>query len=867
MRRALLILLLAAAPAAAQTTVYLKSGGPYAFVAIGASTATPAVVQTYAAHGLNVGDTVTIWGVGASVAGSCVWSNVNGIRLVSAVPDSTHFAITDLSASNITAAGAWCNGNGSAYGFPAAAVAGGGKVLPYTPVSQPAGWLDGPNGAVMRKLALGTNNGLTSLVVASNVATATTSYNHGISVGDKLGIWGSGTSALNHSGNPYTVTAVTGTTFQFTTSGVSNGTYTNANNTCGPAANQDCLRISQLAYAGNLWWDEVVSKIGSWTSTSYKHIFDGGTIGGGSSGNYDLPRFWAAGSLWSLVDPTNTIMQGVAQYCVNHAERFNGVSFTANESWDQGGDADGNDFASFALQGLSMCYAAARPYLNSTQIQTFASKVYSSLEDPSPCSKTRDQAQGTSLATGSAQASSSSSITLAAGDTAANGYYTNNVVIGTVSGGTSIGLITAYNSSTKVATVASWSNGTPSSGQAYTIYATMIISSTASGGATVTGYNTNFTAWQVGDAIIGGNIIGNAQSGQGFGETESYITAINSDTSLTVINGGALSYTGVSTSTPTIAWWVPQWQAGDCGFRWMQNHWPGAPVLPSQYPPNGGTLIGVNASWVPPQQAVWGGNNGNSYYAGWLAMDFAVSGDDSRAITHLAATQEQWWDYEANFEWNYHTGFAQSGAEYSLNRDYPDLTNTVAAVERSVPSFPMPDLTAWAAGIDLQKIYTVYPDLRADATAPSQHQPRPARYGTEAVDPTPYPYGFQISGWHMDPGWFLYPSSAQAQMLMSWAKHNTCCYYASGVDLYQPTLPWGCWGRSADRIHHGRRGRGRRLDTAADAISVPADLAGGVPAIGLERGDALDWMLQRAPGAGCDFARRMEQHERHARPV
>ena len=789
--RQFFLFLVTAVLAAAQTTVYLKSGGPYGFIPIGASTETPAVVQTYAAHGLNVGDTVTIWGVGASVSGSCVWSNVNGIRQVAAVQDATHFSITDLNGNNITATGAWCAG-GNPPSFPAAAVAGGGKLTAYTPIAQPRGWLDGPTGTVMRKLALGTNNGLTSLVVASNVATATTSYNHGMNVGDKLGIWGSGMAAFNNSGNPYTVTAVTANTFQFTTSGVANGTYSNSNNTCGPSANQDCLRISQLAYTGNIWWNQIVAKIGSYTSTSYKHVFDGGTIGGGSSGNFDLPRFWAAGALWSLVDPTNTIMQGVAQYCVNHAERFNGVSFTSNETMSQGGDNDGNDFASFSLQGLAMCYAAARPYLNSTQIQTFASKIYNSLEDTTnTCSKTRDLPQSTTLATGTAQAVTSTSITLAASDTAASGYYVNNVIAVPAAGSTSFGLITAFNSATKVAAVASWSAGTPSSGQAYAIYATMTVSSAASGTATVTGYNTNFAAMQVGDAIVAGNTW-SAQSGQGIGETESYITAINSATSLTVINGGALSYTA-STTVPSIAWWVPQWQVGDCGLRWMQNHWPGAPVLPSQYPPNGGTQISIQAGWGAHQQAAWGGNNGNSYYAGWLAMDLALSDDDPRAVTHLAATQEQWWDYEANFEWNYQTGFAQSGSEYSLNRDYPDLTNSVLAMARSVPSFPMPDLSAWAAGIDLQKIYTVYPDLRYDAST-NQHQPRPVRYGTENPDPTPYPYGFQISGWHMDPGWFLYPNSVQAQMYMSWAKTYACCFYAAPVDLFQQTLPWGLLG-------------------------------------------------------------------------
>jgi hypothetical protein len=199
--RAAFVPLLLAGVLQAQPTIYLRAPGYPGFVVVGASNTTPAVVQTASAHGLKAGDTVTLWGVMASVSGNCVSSAVNGLRKVTSVPDATHFGITDLSGTNVAANGAWCDGHLTSSGGAQA----GGKVQAFTPVAEPRGWLDGPTGPVMRKLALGTSNGLVSLVVSGGAATATTSYSHGIHAGDKIAIWGSGVSALDNSGKPHTV--------------------------------------------------------------------------------------------------------------------------------------------------------------------------------------------------------------------------------------------------------------------------------------------------------------------------------------------------------------------------------------------------------------------------------------------------------------------------------------------------------------------------------------------------------------------------------------------------------------------------------------------------------------------------------------
>lgn len=65
---------------------------------------------------------------------------------------------------------------------------------------------------------------LTSIVVATNVGTATTSTAHGLRIGDPVVVTGSATTALNAT---YRVaTTPSATTLTFTTSGVGDATYT-----------------------------------------------------------------------------------------------------------------------------------------------------------------------------------------------------------------------------------------------------------------------------------------------------------------------------------------------------------------------------------------------------------------------------------------------------------------------------------------------------------------------------------------------------------------------------------------------------------------------------------------------------------------
>lgn len=67
---------------------------------------------------------------------------------------------------------------------------------------------------------------LTSIVVATNVGTATTSTAHGLRIGNQVVVAGSTTAALN--GTYRIATIPSTTTFTITTSGVADATYNNA---------------------------------------------------------------------------------------------------------------------------------------------------------------------------------------------------------------------------------------------------------------------------------------------------------------------------------------------------------------------------------------------------------------------------------------------------------------------------------------------------------------------------------------------------------------------------------------------------------------------------------------------------------------
>lgn len=90
---------------------------------------------------------------------------------------------------------------------------------------------------------------LTNIVVATNVATATTSSNHGLAVGNTVTVFSSTTTALNAN---YVITAVPAlTTFRFTTVGVADGTYSTSSlgvATTAPRSSASVWSIQKFFY-------------------------------------------------------------------------------------------------------------------------------------------------------------------------------------------------------------------------------------------------------------------------------------------------------------------------------------------------------------------------------------------------------------------------------------------------------------------------------------------------------------------------------------------------------------------------------------------------------------------------------------------
>jgi hypothetical protein len=830
----------------AQTNVYLRSSGPAAVPVIGATNATPVVIQTQSAHGFNAGDTIMLGGV-------CTGSGpspVNGIRKVKAIIDATDFSITDLSGVDIAGNGAWCDGSGSGWiGAPQWT----GKVTPYTLGSQPLGFYDGPNGTVMRKVALGTQNGLASsggLTVTGNVATATTTYNHGINVGDQISIWGTTSNALNTAngsgkGTPYTVTSVTPTTFQFTTTGVANGDYT-TNMASGPAATpndtigntQNAVRISQLAYTGNPFYDSLINESNSCSidrNQGYKAAFDGGNVTTYTIGNDSLACYSVA-AVRFVFDQSNAQLVSVLTYFFNHIERMNGVNWTLDESYGQPNVAlyaDGGEL----FDSVAFLYEAISTYVSAAEKAVFLNKIWNDLDDPSvtACSKAdADLSTGNhnvTLATGTAQGGTGNSITLASSDSAATNHYVNNVVA--VNGNYCI--VSAYNASTKVATCNStWT--APSSGAAYTIYGTITISTVSSGSmftsanaqagtansitlsasdgqatgfyvgyavflpgtnqygvvtayngatkvatisgtwtaptsgtlysivnaATITGINTHFTTeTAAGQGIMGANGYNQTPSG-----LVSVILTVNSDTSLTVINGPNLNYQWQGGgATPAQVWYFVPWQTGDCGLIWGVKHslaFYGA--QPKVYPAAGGAEAG-NAPYGPGS----GSNFVIPVFNSHIAAGLSMAADDPRAAWDLTLAQSGSFDYILAHYMDYGAGWLHSGSLYS-GIVGGNLGLTPWILQMSVPSFPSMDqanTSGWLSDLPFYKMYNAYPDTQYYPPW-GEDMVTPGRWGAEDATNELQPKTVVTGGYVIDPNFVFNPSSPGSQYLRNW---------------------------------------------------------------------------------------------------
>lgn len=806
--RRLLFLPLLASSLFAQTPVYLRASGPAAVQVMGASNngVSPMVICTGNPYPPSNNSTPcsgtplphnfpTTCGIsttcycnpnGLAITTGNHASAANGIRECKYV-DATHLSLYYVSgapySSPVTSNGNWDSGSNPDVGGANAALQQVGLLQVVNTVAAPAGWLDGPTGPVMRRMALTPLDGLTSAVLtgcpSACVLTVTTSYdptagNFPIVVGGSFSITGTGTTAIDTVGtgtlqSPWTVASISSTGWvssPVAIAGATNGNYTNKNMSCGPAATPNdtiggaasCTVVSQIATTANAQWSGMLTLSAAQhtdTYPDYKIYFDGGK----NAPNYGVMGIYQVAALELLVNRSGAagaFWLAELEYALNNIEREAGV----NWSTFLYGGAGTTQYSGFDPPGVALAFAVAQPYMSAGNVATFLAKVYNNLNDPNVTPCDTSGALDTNydiLGSGSSAVGNATSYTLQT-DPGLTSLVGNVIQFGTITRGYTYGTATiaTYNSSTKVATFSNLTNvrsttyaglsnsyvgqtqlvtDAPSSGNCtggggsstafcawsgsvyvatqYTVFATITIASTAAGvsGATttVTGINTNFTSTlHVGDGILGSN---NAPSlvFSGLANYESYVSAVNSDTSATVINSGGVS---ASTTVPSMYYYLPKWNAPTntmCGWEWWAQQQAGFPgSQPIINPPGGGNY---NVSSIGPGS----GGNTNWPMTSWAVLDTAVvaatGGSETRATTDLAVTFGATVDYSLGYLLNSFSGFGQSGATYDKDENAQGSYSWAYFVTQSFPTYPSMDLTGpWATDGVRQWMFGQYPD-------------------------------------------------------------------------------------------------------------------------------------------------------------
>ena len=714
-----------------------------------------------------------------TTAGTAIrMSKLNG-TVQAAYVDATHYQAYDLSDTLITDTGTWCTGESI---NAIASWQWTGALTDYTLGTQPLGWFDGLTGPNFRRFALGTSNGLSSLTVtggsggscasvACQIVVTTTGYDPtastdlpAIAAGQDFTVWGTGTvldstnaascgggSALN--ALPYAMASVstTGwTSSAFTCSGLTTGNYTSLQTNCGGGGDDtqfsgsaSCAKVSRTAYMGNPTWNGLMTvssrtNLDDSSATNYKSVIDGGLQYSGSplSGEFDA---FGAAALRFMVDQTNTLLFRDLQYAYRNFEIGDGGAWAVNETQNEGGtrdEAQGQNYDGYFSLGI--VEAAYDSYAAAATSTTFLNKVYNDVYNPSNlCTKQGVEATtstGVNYVVRGLQttvAATSTAVTLDSGASATTNAYQNLVIMFGSSAPTSgtWGLITAYNGSTKVASVSSWHGTAPATGggDTYNIFATGIwssISSGASGTATITmagGKPSDFGV-SIGDVVFGDNGWPTVLGQTGPTLITAKVTAVNNSTppyTMTVYNNGGLSGSNASTSTYSLLWHFVNpssnvsstsltGSVGICGLMWARNHSEltyGMP--PSVYPNNAGSNTTFSGS-----QVNFGSNQQMSISMGHMGLGFFNAPKDQRAVNDLTLWEGVPFDYVIPPYMAYlGSGSGANGTNYSVWVS-AQSTRWPWMVGHSVPTFPtMFPTGAWNQYFPI-KAYGLLPDFK-----------------------------------------------------------------------------------------------------------------------------------------------------------
>lgn len=788
-------------PSGGTKTAYLQTT-PFPSIPIDTVSNTTPVVITGRDNltGFSVGQLVYVGGVCAGSTGASTANTIRRIKAVNVGGNPKQASLMDLSSVDIPAGGAACSPGTQQASW----------IAPVTAVTIPAGdGFDGLNGPVQRRFVLSTDNGLSSLVVSGSTLTVTTSFDPTtqpipVTVGRKFSVWGTTSSALNKpggtAGNPYTVTSVSSTGWTATVSGVSAATYT-TNMNCGPQSipdgtrgtSENCVVISQDAWNGNPGWDFMTNRFYGYVTSgvSYKSYFDGGSSNNQPGFDEGENTVWAAIAEIFMVDrlsscctADNLLNAGV--YFLNHIERGYGVNWVINTATREVKGSQ-YDYAQWAAFGI--LHAAYYRYLSTSDQAKWMEKLWANTDVPGTTCSSANADLNTSghnevVGSGTATASSSTSLTLNSSPSA--DPSNNEIQALNGSGDQTWGLITAWNSGTKVATISGgWSNGTAASTSPYSIYATITWGSGAFATGTVTGINTHFSTFlAAGYAVMASNGFGSAEDTQA---TQLFINSVTNDTHASGTSVQAPS----ASSTPAMVWYFKPWQNGDCGFRWHEGFWGGSfTANPLLYPTGGGSQV-YNQGGDQPSLA----NNNNSSNTHMLGDFWFLGTGDQRVVNDLAQQETLAWNYQISTYMNYKGGEGHNGSAYNYYTAgwFPQTAASTLQLGTtgSSPTFPDLKLTGpWVAEYSRWKIQNLF-SYAAARTGPSRHTGHPSNTGSGGSYSNVYDSPSTFIGLMLnDPILLWAPTSPYSKQLKSWSFHGPL----SGFN------PWTYVGNQPDMV-------------------------------------------------------------------
>jgi hypothetical protein len=147
-------------------------------------------------------------------------------------------------------------------------------------------------------------------------------------------------------------------------------------------------------------------------------------------------------------------------------------------------------------------------------------------------------------------------------------------------------------------------------------------------------------------------------------------------------------------------------------------------------------------------------------------MDIVAAQDDSRAIRDLAIQHSYLFDYALSHYMDYMTGFAHSGASYSIDSIQANTSYFTWIMTHSIPNYPSMDVTGpWLMGMSLKNIFTTRPDT-------GDGNPWIIGWGSnDALLSFSGHNDTLLNGMSLDPSFMFAPQSNNAKYMRNYLEH------------------------------------------------------------------------------------------------